>query len=133
MSIDETDYYMLLHFLIVEMTIPNCQRPGVIQEITINEVRIAQQKPALNGLLKISITSHKTGHIHHATLFLYSNIFQALTFIDAILPKLPVHREKISHLVDTSCLFQTFQCQLLNTSRITPIFTTLFINSWDKI
>ena len=122
MYIDETDYYMLRDFLIVEMTIPNCQRPGVIQGITINEVRIAQQKPALNGLHKISITSHKTGHIHHATLFLYSDIFQALvTFIDAILPKLPVHREKISHLVDTSSLFQTFQGQPLNTSRITPI------------
>ena len=117
----EEDYLLLRNFLITELIIPNGQRPGVIIGVEIGEIRQAKNDKT-DEYHKLTISNHKTGYVQSATLFLYPEIYKALeVFIDVVLKKLPGYSIDQSTLTKKSPVFQTYYCQRLSSSRITPI------------
>ena len=118
----EEIYYRLRDYFIVEIILPNCQRPGVIRGVTIKEVNAAGKKLTKDGLYKVCVAKHKTGYLQNATFFLYPNVFNALLlFIRYVLSKLPHIARLSSKLTQSSPVFQTFNGDSIITSRISPI------------
>ena len=121
----EADYSMMRDFLIVELLIPNGQRPGVIHGVIVDEIKEAITSVTKEGYHKLIVSNHKTGYVHGATMFIYSQIFSCLTiFIENILPKLPIYATNVSRLTGNSSVFQTFSGQTLLSCRVTPILRT---------
>ena len=66
-------------FLIAEIIIANAQRPGVICGMTVDEVNAGLDNLTHQGYHQLMISSHKTGYLQSATLFIYSEIYVALS------------------------------------------------------
>ena len=118
----ECEYSTMRNFLIVELIIPNGQRPGVIHGVTINEIQEAKTSITSEGYNKLIVANHKTGYLQSATLFIYPDIFSCLSiFVDCILPKLPVYTNNVFQLLGKSSVFQTYTGLTISSSRVTPI------------
>ena len=71
LTITEKDYAKIRNYLIVELIIPNGQRPGTISGMTVDEVILALEDVTPEGYHRIIVSNHKIGHISNATLFVY--------------------------------------------------------------
>ena len=68
------------------------------------------------------VSTHKTGYIHAATLFIYPVICTALkTFVIKVLKLLPYYNRTPQELSDQSNVFQTYTGFPIPSSRVTPI------------
>ena len=125
----ECDYTTMRNFLILELIIPNGQRPGVIHGVTIDEIQEAKTLITPEGYNKLIVAKHKTGLLQFATLFIYPEIFSCLTIlVDVILPKLPVYTNNVSRLTGYSSVFQTYTGQTISSSRVTPILRNYLLH-----
>ena len=108
-------------FLIVEIIIPNGQRPGIIQGMLVGDAKRAKKDITTDGYHGLIVGNHKIGRIASATLFLYPEIFRALNiFITVIMPKLSIYSPAVR--INRNChVFQTFSGRELLSSRVTPI------------
>ena len=126
--LDQREYDLMLGHLVLEILIPNGQRPGVIQGLIVEEV-INGESDLVSGYHRLRISDHKTGYIQHATLFLSSSSFDdLLTFVNFVVPKLPKFVSGIHTLLKTSHVFYTFDGTVLNSSRLTPLFRKALLN-----
>ena len=116
------DYVLMRDFCITELTIPNGIRPGVISGAIIQEVDKADSDITPEGYHKLMVSSHKTGYIQAATIFIYPAIFAALKiFAYKILNLLPHYIRKPHKLSPESFVFQTYFAHPLPSSRVTSI------------
>ena len=120
--LSQNSYARLRDYLIVEILIPNSQRPGSICGLILKEIELAKTDITEEGFHKLFISDHKTGHLSSAVLFIYPDIFRAiLIFIYKILPRLPIYQSYSSKITKDSHIFQTFTGSRLLSSYITPI------------
>ena len=113
-------YNKLRDYLIVELIIPNAQRPGVIHGMKIKEIQNAKYQITPEGYHLLMVSEHKTGYVQCATLFIYPEIYEAIdVFINVILPKLPNYISNSLH--QDSSVFKTYSGVVLPSSQITPI------------
>ena len=116
------EYLKMRDFLITELTIPNGIRPGVISGLIIEEINTAETNITREGYHRVMVSTHKTGYIHAATLFIYPVIFTALkTFVNKVLKLLPHYIRTPQELSYQSNVFQTYTGVTIPSSRVTPI------------
>ena len=122
LEITEVVYNRIRDFLIVELIIPNGQRPGVICGMRVDEIERAKTNITSEGLHKLFVSDHKTGYISSAMLFIYPNIYNAaIIYIHKILPKLTIFTSGGRKLTGKSHTFLNYDGSALHSSRITPL------------
>ena len=113
MELTQDIYEKMRNYLICELIISNGQLAGVISGIIIKEVEDSKLKTTCDRHHKIIVSDHKTGSIHSATLFVYANVYQALSlFIQSVLANLPIYHSTPSLLKYTSCVFQNMVAKI---------------------
>ena len=106
--LNKTDFELIRGYFILELVIPNGQRPGIIQGLVIEEVNSAEND-IIDDVNRIVVTEHKTGAIQPAVIFVYHNVFLLLLqFIEFLLPKLPVFMNGNRVLDTKTNVFFTF-------------------------
>ena len=111
-------YTLLRDYLIVELIIPNAQRPGIIQGVTIGEAIRVKHDITCEGYHRLMVSSHKTGYVQSATIFIYKEVYRALDiFITRILVRIPSKNA----INITSRLFMTYTGRPIESSQVTPI------------
>ena len=121
-NLQRDEYLLMRDFLITEITIPNSIRPGVISNLIIEEIDTAETDIARERYHIVMVSTHNTGYINAATLFIYPAIFTALnTFVDKVLKLLPNYIRTPKELSDQSNVFQTYTGFPIPSSRVAPI------------
>ena len=122
LSLSQTDFELIRGYFILEIIIPNGQRPGIVEGLVIEEINAAKSD-IIEDVNRIFITEHKTSAIQPAVVFVYINVFQLLLqFVEVILPKLLVFLSGNRMLDVKTNAFLTYDGRQVTSSRVTPIF-----------
>ena len=128
MELTEENYTRMRDFLIVEIIVPNGQRPGIIEGMQIGEVERSKFSITADGYHRLIVADHKTGDNCSATLFLYPEIFRAIDiFVTEIIPKLTIMLSA-APLNKKSLVFQKYSGEKLLSSRVTPILRQFLLS-----
>ena len=88
--LDESLFYKLRNYLIVELILNNAQRSGIIEGMRIREVLEARNNANENSLHYMYVQEHKTGHIQPAIIYLDLETYRhLLIFVLVVIPQLP--------------------------------------------
>ena len=73
-SLTQEIYTLIGDYLIVELIIPNAQRPGIIQGVTIDEAIRVKHDIICESYHRLMVSSHKTGYVQSGTIFIYKEV-----------------------------------------------------------
>ena len=122
LKLTQSDFEHIRGFFILEIIIPNGQRPGVIEGLIIGEIFTAESD-VVENVHRVFVAKHKTCAIQPATIFINDDVFELLLkYIGVILPKLPNFNGGLQSITIDTHAFLTFGGKPLLSSRLTPIF-----------